>query len=87
MSFIIILRINHDNEDSLFETLRLLRLKLAEQEAIPPYIVMSDSTLQALCDKKPTSLEELNDISGFSEYKKKKYGRDFVNAIKRYING
>ena len=78
---------NHVNEDSLFETLRLLRLKLAEQEAIPPYIVMSDSTLQALCDKKPTSLEELNDISGFSEYKKKKYGRDFVNAIKRYING
>lgn len=78
---------NHDSEDSLFETLRLLRLKLAEHEAIPPYIVMSDSTLQALCDKKPTSLEELNDISGFSEYKKKKYGRDFVNAIKRYING
>lgn len=78
---------NHVNEDSLFETLRLLRLKLAEQEAIPPYIVMSDSTLQALCDKKPTSLEELNNISGFSEYKKKKYGRDFVNAIKRYING
>ena len=78
---------NHDNEDSLFETLRLLRLKLAEQEAIPPYIVMSDSTLQSLCDKRPTNLEELNDISGFSEYKKKKYGRDFVNAIKRYING
>ena len=78
---------NHDNEDSLFETLRLLRLKLAEQEAIPPYIVMSDSTLQSLCDKRPTNIEELNDISGFSEYKKKKYGRDFVNAIKRYING
>ena len=78
---------DHDNEDSLFETLRLLRLKLAEQEAIPPYIVMSDSTLQSLCDKRPTNIEELNDISGFSEYKKKKYGRDFVNAIKRYING
>ena len=78
---------NHYNEESLFENLRLLRLKLAEQEAIPPYIVMSDSTLQALCDKKPTNLEELNEISGFSEYKKKKYGRDFVNAIKRYING
>ena len=41
---------NHYNEESLFENLRLLRLKLAEQEAIPPYIVMSDSTLQALCD-------------------------------------
>ena len=77
---------NMENEDSLFETLRLLRLKLAEQEAIPPYIVMSDSTLQSLCDKKPQTLEDLDDISGFSEYKKKKYGRDFVNAIKKYYN-
>lgn len=77
---------NMENEDSLFETLRLLRLKLAEQEAIPPYIVMSDSTLQSLCDKKPKNLEDLDDISGFSEYKKKKYGRDFVNAIKKYYN-
>lgn len=77
---------NMENEDSLFETLRLLRLKLAEQEAIPPYIVMSDSTLQSLCDKKPKTLEDLEDISGFSEYKKKKYGRDFVNAIKKYYN-
>ena len=77
---------NMENEDSLFETLRLLRLKLAEQEAIPPYIVMSDSTLQSLCDKKPKTLEDLDNISGFSEYKKKKYGRDFVNAIKKYYN-
>ncbi|WP_299234230.1 DNA helicase RecQ [uncultured Bacteroides sp.] len=77
---------NLENEDSLFETLRLLRLKLAEQEAIPPYIVMSDSTLQSLCDKKPKNLEDLDNISGFSEYKKKKYGRDFVNAIKKYYN-
>ena len=77
---------NLENEDSLFETLRLLRLKLAEQEAIPPYIVMSDSTLQSLCDKKPKNLEDLDDISGFSEYKKKKYGRDFVNAINKYYN-
>lgn len=77
---------NQENEDSLFETLRLLRLKLAEQEAIPPYIVMSDSTLQSLCDKKPKNLEDLDDISGFSEYKKKKYGRDFVNAINKYYN-
>ena len=75
-----------ESEDSLFETLRLLRLKLSEQEAIPPYIVISDSTLQLLCDKKPTSIQELDDISGFSEYKKKKYGRDFVDAIKSFAN-
>ena len=78
---------SQEKEDTLFETLRLLRLKLAEQEAIPPYIVMSDSTLQSLCDKKPMTMEALDDISGFSEYKKKKYGRDFVNAIKIFVNG
>lgn len=77
---------SQEKEDTLFETLRLLRLKLAEQEAIPPYIVMSDSTLQSLCDKKPMTMEALDDISGFSEYKKKKYGRDFVNAIKIFVN-
>ena len=78
---------SQEKEDTLFETLRLLRLKLAEQEAIPPYIVMSDSTLQSLCDKKPMTTEALDEISGFSEYKKKKYGRDFVNAIKIFVNG
>ena len=77
---------SQEKEDTLFETLRLLRLKLAEQEAIPPYIVMSDSTLQSLCDKKPMTMEALDDISGFSEYKKKKYGREFVNAIKIFVN-
>ena len=76
----------NEHEVSLFETLRLLRLKLAEQEAIPPYIVMSDSTLLSLCDKKPVDIQSLDDIPGLSEYKKKKYGRDFVEAIKLYIN-
>ncbi len=76
----------NEDKDSLFETLRLLRLKLAEQEAIPPYIVMSDSTLQSLCDRKPTCIQDLDNISGLSEYKKNKYGRDFVSAIKLYLN-
>lgn len=71
-----------NEEDKLFDILYQLRKKLADMEAIPPYIVLSDSTLQLLSVKKPVTIEELDNINGFSEYKKKKYGEDFIEAIK-----
>lgn len=74
-----------DKEAELFEVLRQLRYKLAEQEAIPPYIVLSDNSLQALCHIKPTTLEELDNVTGFGEYKKKKYGKDFIGEIKKFL--
>ncbi len=75
---------DEDKEAELFEVLRQLRYKLAEQEAIPPYIVLSDNSLQALCHIKPKTIEELDKVTGFGEYKKKKYGKDFVYAIKDF---
>lgn len=75
---------DEDKEAELFEVLRQLRYKLAEQEAIPPYIVLSDNSLQALCHIKPKTIEELDKVTGFGEYKKKKYGKDFVDAIKKF---
>ncbi len=75
---------DEDKEAELFEVLRQLRYKLAEQEAIPPYIVLSDNSLQALCHIKPKTIEELDKVTGFGEYKKKKYGKDFVDAIKNF---
>lgn len=74
-----------DKEVELFEILRELRKKLAEQKAIPPYIVLSDKSLQALCHVKPTTIEELDNVSGFGEYKKKEYGKDFIEAIKEFL--
>ncbi|MCI1648101.1 MAG: DNA helicase RecQ [Bacteroides sp.] len=74
-----------EEDTSLFEALRQLRKQLAEQEMIPPYIVMSDKVLHQLSTFHPTTLEEFGNINGIGEYKKKKYGEKFVNTIKKFI--
>lgn len=72
-----------ENKD-LFEALRALRKQLAEQEAIPAYIVLSDKVLLLLSTVQPTTIEEFGNISGIGEYKKKKYGREFVEVIRMF---
>lgn len=74
---------NTEDED-LFEALRALRKRLADQEALPAYIVLSDKVLHLLSTSRPTTIEEFGSISGISEYKKKKYGKEFVEVIRRY---
>ena len=65
---------NTENE-ALFEALRKLRKRLADEEALPAYIVLSDKVLHLLSTSRPTNLEEFGNISGIGEYKKKKYGK------------
>lgn len=74
------------NEDEgLFEALRQLRKKLADQLAIPAYIVLSDKTLHLLALKKPGDMEAFGEISGIGEFKKEKYGKDFLAFINEYL--
>ncbi len=76
-----------ENEDEyLFEELRVLRKKLADSQAIPAYIVLSDKTLHLLSSAKPTTIEAFGEISGIGEFKKEKYGKDFVEVIRRFLN-
>ncbi|MCS2405157.1 DNA helicase RecQ [Bacteroides salyersiae] len=72
-----------ENKD-LFEALRGLRKQLAEQEAIPAYIVLSDKVLHLLSMAQPTTIEEFGNISGIGEYKKKKYGKEFIELIRQF---
>ena len=68
----------------LFEALRTLRKRLADQEALPAYIVLSDKVLHLLSASRPTTIEEFGNISGIGEYKQKKYGKEFVELIRKY---
>lgn len=68
----------------LFEALRTLRKRLADQEALPAYIVLSDKVLHLLSTSRPTTIEDFGNISGIGEYKKKKYGKEFVDLIRKY---
>lgn len=74
---------NTESEE-LFEALRTLRKRLADQEALPAYIVLSDKVLHLLSTSRPTTIEEFGNISGIGEYKKKKYGKEFVELIRKY---
>ena len=74
---------NTENE-ALFEVLRKLRKRLADEEALPAYIVLSDKVLHLLSTSRPTNLEEFGNISGIGEHKKKKYGKEFINLIRKY---
>ena len=74
---------NTENED-LFEALRELRKRLADEEALLAYIVLSDKVLHLLSTSRPTTIEEFGNISGIGEYKKKKYGKEFVSLIRKF---
>lgn len=75
-----------DNEDEqLFEELRVLRKRLADQQAIPAYIVLSDKTLHLLASSRPTTVEAFGEISGIGEYKRDKYGKDFIEVIRKFV--
>lgn len=71
----------------LFEALRVLRKQLAEAQGFPPYIVMSDKVLQNLCELCPTTLEAFGMVSGIGDFKKERYGKDFVEVIRKYCEG
>ncbi len=68
----------------LFERLKKLRLEIAREESMPPYIIFSDKTLIDMAAKKPTSKPEMLDVSGVGENKFAKYGERFLEVIEEY---
>ena len=68
----------------LFEALRKLRLEIAREESMPPYIVFSDKTLIDMCVKKPSNESEMLEVSGVGENKLKKYGQRFLEEIQNF---
>lgn len=72
-----------DKDEELFETLRALRKKIADQQAVPAYIVLSDKVLNLLSTIRPKTIEDFGNISGIGEYKQRKYGKEFIEAIRK----
>ncbi|AYW46199.1 DNA helicase RecQ [Tetragenococcus koreensis] len=68
-------------DDEMFEKLRALRLELAQEQNMPPYIVFSDKTLQELAQQKPSTPVELLQIKGIGQNKLDKYGERFLALL------
>jgi len=72
----------YDEEiDAMFQTLRALRLKLAKEQNVPPYVIFHDTTLLALAKKRPTNLATMSDIPGIGKAKLERYGDVFLKAV------
>ena len=61
-----------------------MRLRIAQQENVPAYVVFSNSTLADMAAKAPASMAELLNVSGVGEIKAERYGQMFLDAIAAY---
>ena len=70
--------------DELFERLRKVRKRLAEDENVPPFVVFSDATLSDMAEKRPVNRIQMLQVSGVGEAKVAHYGEAFINEILEY---
>lgn len=69
----------------LIQILKDLRKKVAKKHGVPPFVVFQDPSLEEMGLKYPITIDEMANIIGVSEGKAKKYGLEFVNVIKNYV--
>lgn len=69
----------------LFESLRQLRLTIAKEQNVPPYIIFSDVTLREMAKLKPTSLSAFRHIKGVGETKLETLCPRFKDEIQQYL--
>lgn len=68
----------------LLESLKEVRLKLAREEMVPPYLVLTDKTLMELVRTEPLDMEAFSKVEGIGERKTVKYWKPFVTAIRKH---
>ncbi|KAF9660530.1 DNA helicase RecQ [Tenacibaculum mesophilum] len=73
-------------KDTLFERLRKLRYRIAQEEDIAAYLVFNDATLREIENERPQSDEEFLAISGVGQRKLEVYGAEFMEEIKTFLN-
>ena len=89
---------NEDDEDAasegggtaaadprLFEMLKELRKQVAKEKKLPPFVIFLESSLEDMATQYPTSLTELEKISGVSKGKAIRYGQQFVDLITKFV--
>jgi ATP-dependent DNA helicase RecQ len=70
----------------LFEVLRALRRKLADEENKPSFMIFSDATLHEMARLKPKNTDDLLKVSGVGQHKLAHYGSQFLEALAEHLN-
>jgi ATP-dependent DNA helicase RecQ len=69
-------------DEDLFQALRALRKRLADEAGMPPYIVFNDASLREMAQRQPKTLPEFANIPGVGQAKLARYGGQFVELIR-----
>jgi ATP-dependent DNA helicase RecQ len=69
----------------LFSILKDLRRKIAKQHGLPTYVIFQEPSLDAMATTYPITIDELQNIPGVGPGKAKRYGQDFIDLIKKYV--
>ena len=72
-------------DEQLMKMLKDLRKTNAKKLGVPPFVIFQDPSLEDMALKYPISIEELSNVHGVGEGKAKKYGKDFVKLIAKYV--
>ena len=72
-------------DEELFSILKDLRKKLSKQKDVPPFVIFQDPSLEDMAIQYPITIDELQNISGVGAGKAQRYGEEFVEIIKKYV--
>jgi ATP-dependent DNA helicase RecQ len=75
-----------DYDQALFDRLRALRKRIADEAKLPPFVVFSDATLAEMARTLPENRQEIRQVSGVGELKLGKYGDAFLAEIRQYLD-
>jgi len=72
-------------DDELFEILKDLRKKISKNKNLPPFVIFQDTSLEDMCIQYPITMSEMQNISGVGAGKAQRYGKEFIEIIKAYV--
>jgi ATP-dependent DNA helicase RecQ len=72
-------------DEELFSILKDLRKKLSKQKDVPPFVIFQDPSLEDMAIQYPITIDELQNVSGVGAGKAQRYGEEFIEIIKKYV--
>ena len=78
-------KLSNLGDETLMLLLKDLRKKIADKHSVPPYVIFQDPSLIEMTLKFPVKMDELSSIFGVGEGKSKKYGKEFIELISKYV--
>ncbi len=73
-------------DEELFKMLKGLRKKVSQQKGVPPFVIFQDPSLEDMSIQYPITIDELQRITGVGQGKAVKYGKEFIELIKLYVD-